>query len=186
MSISTLAGAQNSAMGLIQGTGVAQTQSVNTVMAESQDPSVDQGQSKLSPGAQGMNQLQQLAADNPSQFKAATQKISTDLDAAAKKETDPTKSKFLESLSAKFADASKSGSMSSLQLHGGQHHHGAKSSAAGKYGGQNSQNSGMLSEIGTIVSNALSGFSGASTGSSTSAASIAESGSVLGSESTAT
>lgn len=172
MSISTLASTQNSTMGLIQGTGTAQTQSVNTVLAQSQDPSLDQSQSKLSGGAQSMSQLQQMATSNPTQFKAATQKIASDLDAAAKKETDPTKAKFLETLSSKFADASKSGNMSSLQLnHGAKHPHSGTFSAAGKYGGQNNQNSGMFSEVGSIVSNALSSVGSTSSTSTTAAAS---------------
>lgn len=197
MSISTLSGIQSSSsLGLIQGTGASQTQSVNTVMGQGQTTASSAGKTTLSQNGQSMSQLQQLASSNPSEFKAATQKISTDLATAAKSETDPAKSKFLEKLSEKFAQASQSGKMPALQPHSGGIKHGQMgggSSVAGKYAGQ--QMSGMFSQVGSIISNDLSSFAGASastSGSTASAAvsasptSITDSGSVAGSGSTAT
>jgi hypothetical protein len=176
--ISTLYGTQGSAMGLIQGTGVTDnSQSVSAVLADGQyqdQATVAQtGQSSLSPAGQTMSQLQQLATSNPSEFKAATQKISDDLAAAAKNETDSKKSSFLEKLSGKFAEASTSGSMSSLQFHQGgkSKHSGFGVLSVGKYGEQH--NSGMFDEVGSIISSALAnaGSTAAGTSSATSTSS---------------
>jgi hypothetical protein len=194
MSVSDLSSSQASAMGLIQGTGTAQTQSVNDVLAQSQGAaqtptaadSLDQGagtQTLASPAAMSMIQLQRLAASDPTRFKAVTQKISDQLASEAKSESNPQQSKFLENLSDKFAAASQSGSMASLDFHkdNGQQHLGNASTALGKYSGQeNSAMSGVFSQVGSIISSALSSVgstpaSTAQTASST-VASVAASG----------
>lgn len=168
MDISTLTGTQGSAIGLIQGTGVSQTQSVNDVLTQDQDQ--DQDQAKVSQAGQNMSQLQQLASSDPDKFKAATQKISDDLAAASKNETDSKKSKFLENLSEKFAAASKSGSMSDLQLHGRDHAAMGKGAFAGKFAGQHESGmSGMFSEVGSIISTDLAGFTATGSSSATAA-----------------
>jgi hypothetical protein len=184
MSVSDLSSTQASAMGLIQGTGATQTESVGDVLAQTQSSTqtgtvtdtLDQGQGTqalASPAAMSMIQLQRLAASDPTRFKAVTQKISDQLATEAKSETNPQQSKFLESLSGKFAEASKSGSMSSLEFHkdNTQQHLGTASSAFSKYSGQ--ENSGVFSQVGSIISSALSSVASTTTAASTTGSTVA-------------
>ncbi|MBF0482498.1 MAG: hypothetical protein HQK81_14355 [Desulfovibrionaceae bacterium] len=168
MSVSTLAGNQASALGLIQGTDATQNQSVSAVAAQGQTATqtvtdtLDQGagtQALASPAAMSMNQLQNLAKSDPTRFKAVTQKISDQLATEAKSASNPEQEKLLSGLSGKFAEASKSGSMSSLEFHKGAQQHGA----IGKYSGQR-PDAGTFNQVGSIISSAL-----ASTGASESA-----------------
>ena len=191
MSVSTLSSGQASAMGLIQGTGETQTQSVNDVLAQGQSAAqtqtvtdtLDQGagtQALASPAAMSMSQLQNLAKSDPTRFKAVTQSISDQLATEGKTDTNAQQGKFLTDLSGKFAAASKSGSMSSLQM--GEHHRGNGASGAGKYAGQhNSEMSGMFNQVGSIISSALANVGSttaatSSTSSSNAVASVAASG----------
>jgi hypothetical protein len=188
MSVSTLSSNQASAMGLIQGTGTTQTQTVNSVVAQGSQAvsdTLDQGagtQALASPAAMSMSQLQNLAKSDPTRFKAVTQNIAEQLANAAKGDTNAQQSKVLSGLSDKFAEASKSGSMASLDLGGGHHHHaGGASSAFSKYSGQqNSGMSGVFSQVGSIISNALANTGGTTaataTASSNAVASVAASG----------
>jgi hypothetical protein len=193
MSVSTLSSNQAAAMGLIQGTGTTQTQSVNSVLDQTQTTTqtgtvtdtLDQGagtQALASPAAMSMSQLQNLAKSDPTRFKAVTQNISEQLSTEAKSATNSQQSKFFTDLSDKFAEASKSGSMSSLKFDGGSHPHtGNTSSALGKYSGhENSGMSGAFSQVGSIISNALANVgsttAASSTTSSTAVASVAASG----------
>jgi DNA-binding FadR family transcriptional regulator len=131
-------------------------------MAQSQSSAVSQtgqsgqDESKNSPFAMGMSQLQQLANTNPAQFKEVTENISSQLSALAKKGTSPEQTKLLDGLSDKFAEASKSGSMASLEFHGGQHPNSGNASAASKYGSQNSGMSAAFSEVGSVITSAIS------------------------------
>jgi hypothetical protein len=189
MSISGLSTDQAAALGLINGTGATQTQSANAALAQGQSATqaqtasdtLDLGagtQTLASPAAMSMSQLQNLAKSDPTRFKAVTQNISELLSGAAQNNANPQQGKFLEGLSEKFADASKSGSMSALDFQKGHHHHhsGSASSALGKYSGQEgSALSGVFSQVGSIISSALS-----SAGVSSSAAPAAASSAVAG------
>jgi len=185
MSVSTLSSNQAAAMGLIQGTGETQTQSVNDVLAQGQSAAqtqtvtdtLDQGagtQALASPAAMSMSQLQNLAKSDPTRFKAVTLNISDQLASEAKSDTNPQQSKLLESLSGKFAEASKSGSMSSLEFHKENQQHANSSSAFSKYSGQeNSGMSGVFSQVGSIISNALSSVGSTAAAASTTGSTVA-------------
>ena len=188
MSISSLSTDQAAAMGLIQGTGRAQTQSGGGVSVQGQSAvqtqtvadTLHQGagtQALASPAAMSMSQLQNLAKSDPTRFKAVTQNISEILAGESKSSANSSQGKFLESLSDKFAEASKSGGMSSLEFQKGNQHLGNASSAFSKYSGQeNSGLAGVFSQVGSIISGALSN-AGVST---PAAASSAEASSVAG------
>jgi len=80
-----------------------------------------------------MAQLSQLQQTNPAEFQAVTQKISQDLAAQAGSSTDPLQNRVLTDFSRKFADASQTGSMSSLRPghHGHHGHQGSQASSTG-------------------------------------------------------
>ncbi|MBF0482159.1 MAG: hypothetical protein HQK81_13930 [Desulfovibrionaceae bacterium] len=69
----------------------------------------------LSGSATPGQMLAQLQANNPAEFKAVTAKISQDLAAQAQSNTDPLQSQVMSDISRKFADASQTGSMASLE-----------------------------------------------------------------------
>ncbi len=143
---------QVSVLGQAQGT--VQTPPVPPTVQGTTEGTSDQA--NLSQGSQLMGELKNLQSTDPAKFKAVAQKISDSLAADAKNSSDPQQSKMLNSLSGKFADAAKSGDMSSLQF---QHHkhsgQGQKSGSLGQaYGGQHSPGS-MFSEVNGIISNAL-------------------------------
>ncbi len=96
--------------------------------------------SDLSAVAQFFNQLKQLSAQNPAEFKQVTAQIAQQLTAAAQSSTDPTQAAALNNLASNFTQASQTGQFSSLfaqpassatqpqglqppQSAGGHHHH---------------------------------------------------------------
>ncbi len=136
----------------------------------------DSDDAKVSKGSQQMAKLKSLATSNPAEFKAATQKISDDLAAQAKNETDPQKAKMLTDLSDKFAEAAKSGNMDSLKFQPPKNSNPGMSSGAisQKYGGQQHRPGDLFSQIDGIVSNALSGVSTQTQTTSTTSSSVTD------------
>ncbi len=65
-----------------------------------------------------MAKLEELQKSDPAKFKAETQRISDELAQKAKEIQDPRKSQRLTAMSEKFAEASRTGDMTSLQRHG--------------------------------------------------------------------
>jgi len=188
MSISGLSTNQAATMGLIQGTGITQTESVGDVLAQGQSAAqaqtatdtLDLGQGTqtlASPAAMSMIQLQRLAASDPTRFKAVTLSISDQLAAEGKSATNLQEGKFLDNLSDKFAEASKSGGMAALDFHkGNEQNLGNASSALSKYNGQGiSGLSGVFSQVAGVISGALSS-AGVSSAAATPAAGTAVAG----------
>lgn len=113
-----------------------------------------------------MNKLSQLLSQDPAKFKEVTQQISDQLQAAAQNASGPQAS-FLNKLSADFAQASSSGSLSPLQppqgaragghAGGAHHHHGG-----GNHGGGGAMEQVMSSAL-DAVNQALQGTSASTT-----------------------
>jgi hypothetical protein len=188
MSISGLSASSQASLGLINGTGEVETTPLAEALSQSQATtplsqalaqSQDTGQGTQSSGisqvGQTMSQLSQLATSDPSQFKTTAQNISDQLATAAKNTSNSTEAGVLNKMSENFADAAKTGNMSSLQSNGHHHHHSGSYTASGATGSNSTSpfatlgGSGSMestfSTIGTIISGALSE---ASTGSSSS------------------
>jgi hypothetical protein len=108
-----------------------------------------------------LNKLSQLLQQDPAKFKQVTQQISDELKTAAQSATGPQAS-FLSKLSGDFAQASSSGSLTSLQpnqsasggVSGHHHHHGG-----GHHGGGGGGVESVLSTALDQVNQALSGAS---------------------------
>jgi hypothetical protein len=115
-----------------------------------------------------MSKLNQLLQQDPAKFKQVTQQISDELKSAAQDASGPQAS-FLNKLSENFAQASSSGSLSSLQppqgsgsgVSGHHHHHGGGHHGGGGGGGG----------IESVISTALDQVNQALTGTSSSGAS---------------
>jgi hypothetical protein len=140
------------------------TADVASTLGTSSTPAASASVSK--PG-ELMNKLSQLLQQDPSKFKAVTQQISDELKTAAQSASGPQAS-FLTKLSSDFAQASSSGTLSSLQppqSQGGgaaaahQHHHGGGHHGGGGGGGIESVISTALDQ----VNQALSGSSSSGT-----------------------
>jgi hypothetical protein len=107
---------------------------------------------------QMMGSLAQMQSTDPTQFKEIASKISTDLATQASSATSATQTSILNDLSAKFATAAETGSMSSLEPSGG--HHGGHGGKSGRMSGSsrdamNTVASTIASDLGS-VSNASS------------------------------
>jgi hypothetical protein len=116
-----------------------------------------------------LSKLSQLLQQDPTKFKAVTQEISDELKTAAQSASGPQAS-FLSKLSDSFAQASSSGSLSSLQPpqgseHGGvsghHHHHGGAHHGSGASGGIESVLSTALDQVNQALSEAGSNSSSA-------------------------
>jgi hypothetical protein len=113
-----------------------------------------------------MSKLNQLLQQDPAKFKQVTQQISDELKSAAQNASGPQAS-FLNKLSENFAQASSSGSLSSLQpsqgsgsgVSGHHHHHGGGHGGGG--GGIESVISTALDQVNQALTGTTS--SGAST-----------------------
>jgi hypothetical protein len=119
-----------------------------------------------------MNKLSQLLSQDPAKFKEVTQEISDELKSAAQNASGPQAS-FLNKLSANFAQASSTGSLSPLQPPGGapngvqghHHHHGG-----GGHGGGGGGGGGIESVISTALDQVNEALSGTTSSTSTSTA----------------
>jgi hypothetical protein len=187
MSISSLSTSSQLAQGLINGTGETDATPLSQVLAQSQtttplsqsqlsETGQDGQASGISQGGQMMSQLNQLATSNPTQFKADAQNISDQLAQAAKNTGDTKEAGVLNKMSQDFAEAAKTGSMSSL--HGGGHrHHSGSYTASGTSSGSSTSALATLGASGTAsatfgtVNSIISGvLSGTSSGSSAASA----------------
>jgi len=186
MSISSLSTSSQLAQGLINGTGETDATPLSQVLAQSQtttplsqsqlsETGQDGQASGISQGGQMMSQLNQLATSNPTQFKADAQNISDQLAQAAKNTGDTKEAGVLNKMSQDFAEAAKTGSMSSL--HGGGNHHSGSYTASGTSRGSSTSALATLGASGTAsatfgaVNSIISGvLSGTSSGSSAASA----------------
>jgi hypothetical protein len=115
----------------IQATGL-KTDSTNNSLGTSAASSISQvpDNSRLSPFAQLMSELQQLQQTDPAKYQQVTEQIATKLQSAAQTAAaagDTTKAAQLTQLSNDFSSASKSGQLPNMQdlaqAVGGGHHH---------------------------------------------------------------
>ncbi len=115
----------------IQGTGLT-TNSANNSLSTSAVSSITQApdNSRLSPFAQLMSELQKLQQTDPAKYQQVTQQIATNLQTAAQTATaagDTTKAAQLTQLATDFGNASKSGQLPPMEdmarAMGGHHHH---------------------------------------------------------------
>ncbi|WP_029457436.1 hypothetical protein [Solidesulfovibrio alcoholivorans] len=115
----------------------------------------------FSKGAQTMQKLNDLASSDPEKFKEAAQKISDSLSEAASNSSDSNEAKMYSDMADKFAEAAKSGNMSSLKPSQPPSGTGAQSAAAQAYGNTAQQSSGSnpMEKMDSIISSALSGIS---------------------------
>ena len=100
-----------------------------------------------------------LASSDPEKFKEAAQKISDSLSEAAGNASDSNAAKMYSDMASKFAEAAKSGNMSSLTPPKAPSGTGAQSAAAQAYGNTAQQSSGSnpMEKMDSIISSALSG-----------------------------
>lgn len=119
-----------------------------------------------------MSKLNQLLQQDPAKFKEVTQQISDELKSAAQNASGPQAS-FLSKLSENFAQASSSGSLSSLQPRAGaaggvsgHHHHHAGGHGGGGGGGIESVISSALDQVNQALSETTSNSASASSGTS--------------------
>lgn len=122
-------------------------------------PSTQASSTTTSKPGELLNKLSQLLQQDPTKFKAVTQQISDELKTAAQSATGP-QAAFLSKLSADFAQASSSGSLSSLQPQQGSqqggavhhHHHGGGHHGGGGGGGIESVLSTALDQVNQALS----------------------------------
>jgi hypothetical protein len=112
-----------------------------------------------------MAKLSQLLQQDPAKFKQVTQQIGDQLKAAAQSASGP-QAQFLSKLSDSFAQASSTGSLSSLQpptggehagAVSGHHHHGGGHHGGGGSSGIESVLSNALDEVNQALSSATAG-----------------------------
>ncbi|MFU2208779.1 hypothetical protein [Solidesulfovibrio sp. C21] len=117
-----------------------------------------QGDDKnLSNGAEMMQKLKDLQSSDPDKFKEVAQKISDSLSDAAKNSTDSKAAGMYSDMAGKFAQAAKSGNMSSLSpSEPPSNASGAQGQAAMKYAAQQGGGNPM-DNVDHIISGALSG-----------------------------
>jgi hypothetical protein len=123
--------------------------------------------SALSNPAQFFSQLQQLSAQDPTDFKNITAQIAQQLTTASENSTDPNQAAFLKTLAGNFQSASQTGEFSSLVpqpqtnqpqssgAHHGHHHAYAPSSSSSDSSTQDTLSS-IFSEYGQQVESLLS------------------------------
>jgi len=118
-----------------------------------------QGDGKnFSNGAEMMQKLNDLQSSDPDKFKEVAQKISDSLSDAAKNSTDSKAAGMYSDMAGKFAQAAKSGNMSSLgPSEPPSNASGAQGQAAMKYAAQQNGGSNPMDNVDHIISGALSG-----------------------------
>ena len=116
----------------IQGTGLTTNTANNSLsgIGGSSSVSLQPDNSRLSPFAQLMSELQQLQQSDPAKYQQVTQQIATNLQSAAQTAQaggDTTAATQLNQLASDFTSASKSGQLPNMQdlaqAVGGHHHH---------------------------------------------------------------
>jgi hypothetical protein len=161
----------------VNGIGTSSTIDALTALSNTSNPDASQEttgtsstpatSTNVSKPGELMSKLSQLLQQDPAKFKEVTQQISDELKTAAQSASGPQAS-FLTKLSENFAQASSSGSLSSLQppagsaggVSGHHHHHGGGHGPGG--GG------GIESVISTALDQVNQALSGTSSGSSSS------------------
>ncbi len=149
--------------GILTGTSATGSTDGNDATAAT---SFTQGGDKaqFSKGAELMGKLRDLQSSDPEKFKEVAQTISDKLTEAAGNATDSNQAKFFSDMAGKFADAAKSGDMSSLtppeKPQGGTPPQNAEGAAAMKYG--QAQGASPFEQMDDILSQALSGVETAS------------------------
>ncbi|EFL50080.1 conserved hypothetical protein [Solidesulfovibrio fructosivorans JJ]] len=118
-----------------------------------------QGDGKnFSNGAEMMQKLKNLQSSDPDKFKEVAQKISNSLSDAAKNSSDSQAAGMYSDMAGKFAQAAKSGSMSSLgPSEPPSNASGAQGQAAMKYAAHQSGGGNPMENVDSIISGALSG-----------------------------
>ncbi len=127
----------------------------------------------MSQPGQLWSQLQSLAQSNPTEFKAVTADIASQLKQAASSQTGQ-KADFLNNLAERFQSASQSGKMSDLappsgqpHVHGHHHHHHQQVQAASNStqptSADQTGNDSLAQMIQSILANALNSTSTAQT-----------------------
>jgi hypothetical protein len=135
------------------------TQSTASSDANSARASTPAASSSVSKPGELMGKLSQLLQQDPAKFKQVTQQISDELKAQAATASGP-QAQFLSKLSDNFAQASSTGSLSSLQPASGEHsgaasahhHHGGHHGGGGGSGGIESVLSKALDEVNQALS----------------------------------
>jgi hypothetical protein len=125
--------------------------------------------SALSNPAQFFSQLQQLSAQDPTDFKNITAQIAQQLTTASANSTDPNQAAFLKTLAGNFQSASQTGEFSSLVpqpqtnqpqqssgAHHGHHHHAYAPSSSSSDSSTQDTLSSIFSEYGQQVESLLS------------------------------
>ena len=116
----------------IQGTGLTTNTANNSLsgIGGSSSVSLQPDNSRLSPFAQLMSELQQLQQSDPAKYQQVTQQIATNLQSAAQtaqSDGNTTAATQLNQLASDFTNASKSGQLPNMQdlaqAVGGHHHH---------------------------------------------------------------
>lgn len=171
--ISSLSTSQTYASSLITGT----TQTTDSTSAAEVAGLSTEDKAKISEGAKRMNQLSQLASSDPEKFKEVAQKISDGLAEEAKNSTDSRDSKMLSEMSAKFAEAAKTGSMDSLKM---EKPKGAPMSSGGNGNGNAAmkfagamRTDNPMAKVDSVIDSALSGVDTTSSSSDTTTSSAA-------------
>ncbi|WP_243439988.1 hypothetical protein [Fundidesulfovibrio soli] len=173
--ISGLSTSQSYASSLVTGT----TQTADTASAAEVAGLSTEDKAKISQGAKRMNQLSQLAGSDPEKFKEVAQTISDGLAEEAKNATDSRDAKMLTEMSAKFADAAKTGSMDSLKMEkpkgppmGSGGNGNGNGNAASKFAGAMRTDNPMAA-MDAVIDNALSGVGTTDSGTSTASSAAA-------------
>jgi hypothetical protein len=121
------------------------------------------------------SELQQLQAQNPTEFKQVVSQIASQLEAAAQQQGSSNAGSFLSDLASKFTSVANGGDLSQLQPHQHGHHgHQTYDSNGQASGTQSSSSSSIQQLLQTIISEvtqALNGQSSGQTASSTSGSS---------------
>lgn len=95
--------------------GANQTEAAGTGDGVSTVNGKDADQAKVSQFGKLMSNLQQMANTDQDAFKAAAQTIADNLSQSASESSDPTQKEMFASISSQFAEAAKTGDMSSLK-----------------------------------------------------------------------
>ena len=128
--------------------------------ADSTSPQISGDGKSFSTGAKMMQKLNDLASSDPEKFKEAAQKISSSLSEAAKNSSDSNAAKLYSDMASKFAEAAKSGNMSSLKPPKAPNVNGGPQAAVAQaYGNTAQQASGSnpMEKMDGMISDALSG-----------------------------
>jgi len=141
-------------------TGTSSTSSTGTSSSSDSDGLKISGDDKdFSKGAAMMQKLSDLQSSDPEKFKEAAQQISDGLSEAAKNSSDSNAAKLYSDMAGKFAEAAKSGSMSSLtppKAPSGAPGFQAAAAQAYSHTASSTSGSNPMSTMGSIISGALS------------------------------